>query len=983
MSAVAWIVVQPRVAATGAPVTVRLAGGGRNQPYRHPVTGEQHRAGVANLPRFQASLDFGQDGWTGGTTPQTGKLRFAPAETTLLALLSSYYWPEAALTVEIGQEGAAPTLLLTGTVASITADDGAIEIEIADLSNALDKPLLTGRFAGTGGIEGGAEAAGRVKRRSWGRVFNVEGLVLDKTTNVYEFGDPEQRLGGFTALRDMGREGPFATLAWQGSAAATLAALKASAPAQGGGVVAPSIACAKWWTQPVGPLTADLQGEVGAGYVETVPAIAARVAAAANGPAVSNVAAVAAIRSDPAGLHIANANETAAAALDRLLLGASLLWVLQPAGTIVLREWTFAAPVATLQARSSKRTKSFAPMKTRRVGYQRSNRLHSDGEIAAVLQIGDIDALAPIVDRVTAGLDEDGNVARPIPADVKDESHILSRPGGGTYQGALDATGPEAINPNSRFADYPVANLPPTSWGFNGSLNGGSIERVVGQAVPWAMRATSAPGFFHYISQLVGSPSQSSVSSQQYVMIEADIRLVSGVLHGAGFRFDSYSSSVDYAGGGTIVFSTAKDTSGVAPGPGAVGREYQFRKLVRLGAGAFYAFLSMDTANGNLGDISAARSIIWRRAGMRPATDMEIRTFGQEDGATNGGTVGENIRLPGVGVAPTSRLDNDQVRLVGGGDGSAYLIREISPGNVVNIDALYFPDLGVDASLIPESASRRWAAESAADLTKFVAGYPNRIDVQYDYLNNPKEGQLGRSFFVRLVTAAGTEITSGVAWAYLVKTGSVNGYTSASGWVAMAGTGAGTFPLDALGASEATVEFRGIYGGRSYYSPGTVPIKKLPDEPPTSSGGSGGGGGAGPATIASNNPSSNINSTSWKTVTGALQGQVPTGKTSATITVYLDVLAAQASPAGNWNVEAMVQRDVSGTWTQIGATANSDPDTSVINEGGNMYARDMDGVVSFSVTDSVAPGTYNWRVQARLSLGTKLVYITGSVVVTA
>ena len=89
--------------------------------------------------------------------------------------------------------------------------------------------------------------------------------LIDAANSIYEFGDPAFGFSAWSALRDKGREGTFTTLAWQGSIAATLAALQAAVAERGGGVVAPSIACAKWWTQPSGPLTADFIGSAGSG----------------------------------------------------------------------------------------------------------------------------------------------------------------------------------------------------------------------------------------------------------------------------------------------------------------------------------------------------------------------------------------------------------------------------------------------------------------------------------------------------------------------------------------------------------------------------------------------------------------------------------------------------------------------------------------------------------------------------------------------
>lgn len=389
MTKVVLVTVQPRNATTGAATTIRLAGGGNNKPYLYG--GNSYRAGVAALPRLRAEIGFDDSGWNGNIVPQTGTITWAPYGKAGLSELAAYYWKNAAITVQTGEEATGIfTTLLTGKVADATVLDHKLVITIADLSEDLTKPLLTARFAGTGAAEGGTEAKNRIKRRTWGRAFNIEGRVLDKANNIYEFGDPSFPWQSFETLRDKARDAAPAptVVAWAGSVAATLAALVASAPAQGSGCVAPSIACAKWWTQPAGPLTADVKGEVGAGYVETAASIAARILTAAGGPAVTNTATADGWRAGVVGIHV-DENETISQALDRLLLGVSLIWKLDPAGTVTIREFTFTGPVEALRSENVERLRTIKPIKTRRLGYQRAYRVHSDGEIAAVIQVAD------------------------------------------------------------------------------------------------------------------------------------------------------------------------------------------------------------------------------------------------------------------------------------------------------------------------------------------------------------------------------------------------------------------------------------------------------------------------------------------------------------------------------------------------------------------------------------------------------------------
>lgn len=270
----------------GATISVHIAGGGRF-PYSGLRGFTDWRSGLMEFPSFTAAAGFSEGGWTGGAIPQVANIPIFPADDTLRNTLLTYLWQGATIELRSGDDEAAPgtyILELTGAVSAVETNDGEISLTVADLGSKLNFPVCTTTFAGTGGVEGPAEAEGRTKRRSWGVVRNVEGLLLEKPNNIYEFGDPSQPLNAFLTVRDMGRDAsPTPTVVtWQGSIAATFAALQASSPAAGSCVVAPSIACVKWWTVPHGPLTADIQGEVGSGYVDKVADIANRIATAAG-----------------------------------------------------------------------------------------------------------------------------------------------------------------------------------------------------------------------------------------------------------------------------------------------------------------------------------------------------------------------------------------------------------------------------------------------------------------------------------------------------------------------------------------------------------------------------------------------------------------------------------------------------------------------------------------------------------------------------
>lgn len=387
MSKVVLVEASPRIVSTGATTAVRLAGGGSKAFTQ--LGFNDWRAGVAENPKFTATIGFDQSGLTGSAIAQTGAIKFACGLISTITTLAAFHWIGARITVKIGDdEAASPSygLVMTGTVAKATVAGGALVLTFGDLAVDLDKPVCPNTFAGTGGVEGGTDATGRIKRRTWGQVYNVEGRVLDKAYNIYEFSDPGQPLQGIPGLYDKGlAASSTTTVAWAGSQAATLTALRAANVPDGGGVICPSLACARWWTIPAGPLTADLYGEIGSAYVDTAPAIAARIVSIfAPSITVSNLAAALAWQSAKAGVHI-DSNESASQVLDRLLFPVSTVWTLAGDGSFSFRELKWTGSVETIAAARIEREITFQPLKTRTLGYQRNHRQHSDSEISAAL----------------------------------------------------------------------------------------------------------------------------------------------------------------------------------------------------------------------------------------------------------------------------------------------------------------------------------------------------------------------------------------------------------------------------------------------------------------------------------------------------------------------------------------------------------------------------------------------------------------------
>lgn len=441
--------VHPRRVADGVAETVRLAGGG-SRPFHHD--GQHWRAGIEALPTIMASIDY--DGEiVGGGVAQAMTLSFAPSSHSIIDALSGYFWADAAITVRIGPEGSLPPVVASGKVLDVAISEGKMAIALADPAVDLMKPLPLAKYAGTGGLEGPEEWEGLVKRRVWGRLFNLQAQPMDKANNVFCLADPMHRLLAIAAVRDRGAAAAELTyLDWQGTVEATLTALQAAVAPAGGGVVCPSIACLKWWTEPAGDLHCDVLGEVGpddmGGYVETTADIAERIVQALGGPAFAPgvVAASAALRSAPMGWIVADDTTTVAAMLDDMMASVSLLWLLSATGEILIRPWAWGASVASAISQDVTRQNMLRPVTTRRLGYQRNETVMARGDLAAIVLASDVTypdgTVVSDVQPAEAGATAGAPAGTQVDTIAAEDVSATIAPGGGV---AADQVGTAAI----------------------------------------------------------------------------------------------------------------------------------------------------------------------------------------------------------------------------------------------------------------------------------------------------------------------------------------------------------------------------------------------------------------------------------------------------------------------------------------------------------------------------------------------------------
>lgn len=396
---VTLLTLSPRVLASGAAATVRLAGGGTAGFTQFGSTAWM--AGLGGPPATVERLGFDGGGFGDGALTTALVMAFA-GDQPRIDQLGTYYWRDAPFTLHSGPEGgndAAMSLKLVGRVVDIDATRGAVNFSLADLSVDAAKPVVTSSFAGTGDIEGDPEIKGRAKRRALGALFNVGFESLLRAHNIHVISDPARPIAEFVQVYDRGNAASAINIvAWAGSVADTLAALIAAVPPAGGCAAAPSIACIKWWHANPGKLTCDMRGEIGAAYVDRPVDIALALLGAVMVPTVdaANINAHRAARDYVAGWLVSDLTTTAAAAVQSLMAGVSSWYHFGADGVVRFGVYAWTAPVAALVSAQSEIIRQHGPVSQVNLEWRPNKTVMARGDIAEAVFAADVTGLGAL-----------------------------------------------------------------------------------------------------------------------------------------------------------------------------------------------------------------------------------------------------------------------------------------------------------------------------------------------------------------------------------------------------------------------------------------------------------------------------------------------------------------------------------------------------------------------------------------------------------
>ena len=124
----------------------------------------------------------------------TGRSRFGAGDITLInagCCLDPFLngnWDNGEVTIKLGSKDMSYTdfgTIFIGKAESITYDEKVVNVRIRDSQIVLDRPVQETTFAGTGGLEGGAELAGKPKPLCYGKCLNIEPILVDTASSIY------------------------------------------------------------------------------------------------------------------------------------------------------------------------------------------------------------------------------------------------------------------------------------------------------------------------------------------------------------------------------------------------------------------------------------------------------------------------------------------------------------------------------------------------------------------------------------------------------------------------------------------------------------------------------------------------------------------------------------------------------------------------------------------------------------------------------
>ncbi|MDP1867008.1 MAG: hypothetical protein Q8L13_11795 [Bradyrhizobium sp.] len=222
--------------------------------------------GVLQSFSFEHSI---MQGDIGQFSTGVGSLAISNADAHYDFLPLTYAVDGRPITIRVGRADGSyddtfPLARLTASGWNIDTD--SIKIDLVDFSYKLEVPMQPNVYGGAGGIDGGADLAGKRKPMAFGKARNVSPVLLVPSLLIYQVNDGSMQ--SIDAVHDRG-----VTLIGGGDVA-SYAALVAASVTAGQFKTCLALGLFKLGNSPSGLITADVKGDNSDGYVVTTASIA-------------------------------------------------------------------------------------------------------------------------------------------------------------------------------------------------------------------------------------------------------------------------------------------------------------------------------------------------------------------------------------------------------------------------------------------------------------------------------------------------------------------------------------------------------------------------------------------------------------------------------------------------------------------------------------------------------------------------------------
>ncbi|KDP84712.1 hypothetical protein CF70_018005 [Cupriavidus sp. SK-3] len=241
-----------RISAAAVEVLRFASAGFTTQPTDTPANA-YFEGRLQEQPRLSRTL-FDRATTYGASRASAGKIRLLNTDGGLDNLVADYAFDGRPFTVKVGQPGTPVSgwaTVMSGLLDDVSADDGAMSLQVRDRLAFLGRPLARPKYAGSNMLPDGVEGTkddlkDQYKPRVYGGVFNVPAKAVNTSKLVYQVSDQACTV---TVVYDNG-------VAWvRGADYASQADLLATAPAAG--TFRCWLGLFRLGSMPIGQVTAD------------------------------------------------------------------------------------------------------------------------------------------------------------------------------------------------------------------------------------------------------------------------------------------------------------------------------------------------------------------------------------------------------------------------------------------------------------------------------------------------------------------------------------------------------------------------------------------------------------------------------------------------------------------------------------------------------------------------------------------------------